>query len=198
MATSPLLLVVCLQAAFIICPGPDFALVLRTVGKVGKLAGILTAAGIALGCLMLLTLSLFGLGTLIKTIPAIYDFVRLTGAGWLLWQAVISFLPHLRKEKSSDRKASSLVQGFLNHILNIEVILFYMAVISQVDAYPISLILKAIASIEMSLFTFLWFGFLSLVASKIPSSENILNHLFSRIVLGVLFLISAIELVNIG
>jgi threonine/homoserine/homoserine lactone efflux protein len=51
---GPIIAVAFLQAGMIISPGSDYALVMRTVGKQGKEAGILTALGLGVGAFALL------------------------------------------------------------------------------------------------------------------------------------------------
>lgn len=197
-ALTPLLIVVLIQAGFIVTPGSDFALVLRTVGKRGRSAGVTTALGIGVGCFSLLFLSIIGLNTLLLAFPVLSTIIRYVGAVWLLWQAVISFLPHLSSQGENKRKAGPFLLGFLNHTLNIEVILFYVAVISQVSSQHVSQGLQLLAALEMALFTAAWFTLLAYITGKIPNNERFLNHVVVRVIIGVLFLLSAIGLIKTG
>jgi threonine/homoserine/homoserine lactone efflux protein len=98
-AISSLLIVIALQAGFIIAPGSDFALVLRTLGSNGRPAAVTTAFGIGLGCLLLLLVSIAGLNTILAALPILRTVIRYAGAVWLVYQAVLSFFPHLQKNK---------------------------------------------------------------------------------------------------
>ena len=66
---GPIILVAFLQAGMIISPGSDYALVMRTVGRQGKTAGMLTALGLGLGAFSLLLLSVFGINSLFTHYP---------------------------------------------------------------------------------------------------------------------------------
>ncbi len=193
--SHPLIVVALLQAGMIIAPGSDYALVMRTVGKQGKVAGMLTAGGLGLGALALLLLSVFGINSLFTHYPVLARVVRYAGAAWLLWQAILCFLPKQNETKS--RKLGSLGAGFINHFINMEMVIFYIAVVSQLSAKNITTSLQLIAAGEMALFTALWFVLIAYLTGKIPHGEKILNHIVTRLIFGVLFLISAISLIAI-
>jgi len=195
---TPLLIVVLIQAGFIVTPGPDFALILETVGEKGRSMGVTTALGIGAGCFALLVLSILGLNTLLAAFPVLNTIIRYVGAAWLLWQAVISFLPHPPRKRKNKKRAWPFLHGFLNHALNIEVVLFYVAVISQVSSQHVAQGLQFLAALEMALFTVMWFTFVAYIAGKIPNNQRILNHVVVRVIISILFLLSAIGLIKTG
>jgi threonine/homoserine/homoserine lactone efflux protein len=182
----------------IIAPGSDFALIVRTVGRSGERVAVTAALGIGLGCLFLLLLSIVGLNTILNALPSLRTIIRFAGAAWLIYQAVLSFLPHLQVKKDGIQKTPPLLTGLLNHSLNVEVILFYIAIVSQLSVHHIALAWQLLAALEMALFTVLWFTLLSYITSIIPNNEKILNYPLTRLVIGCLFLVSAVGLIRLG
>lgn len=192
----PLAVAALLQAGMIISPGSDYALVMRTVGRQGKAAGVFTAFGLGLGALTLLLLSVFGINSIFTHYPFVTTAIRYAGALWLLWQAILCFLPKTETVKS--RQLGSFGAGFINHFINIELVIFYIAVISQLSARNISTSLQLLIAGEMAIFTSLWFVLIAHLTGKIPDGEKVLNHIATRLIFGTLFLVSAIALIKIG
>lgn len=191
-----LIIVALLQAGVIISPGSDYALVLRTVSKHGKIAGVMTALGLGAGALLLVVLAIFGLSALLATVPSLGLVIRYAGAVWLLYQAVISFFP--RSVKSNTKKTGSFLAGVINHAINIDMAIFYIAVITQLNRGNVSQSLQYLLAVEMATFTALWFIFIASVTSRIPQSERILNLPIVRVVIGGLFVFSAVSLILFG
>lgn len=193
---GPIIAVAFLQAGMIISPGSDYALVMRTVGKQGKEAGILTALGLGVGAFALLILSIFGINSLFTNYPSLATIIRYIGAVWLLWQAILCFLP--KKESTKSHNIGSFGAGFINHFINIEMVIFYIVVMSQLSSKNISTSLQFLLAVEMAVFTAIWFVLIAQFTVRIPNSEKVLNHIITRIIFGALFLISAAALVNIS
>lgn len=191
---QPLIIVALLQAGMIIEPGSDYALVMRTVGRQGKAAGILTAIGLGLGALVLLLISAISIASVFIHYPFLVILIRYVGAAWLLWQAAICFLP--KNDAKKSQRVGSFVAGFVNHSTNIEMIIFYIAVMSQLSAKNISMSLQLLVAVEMALFTALWFILIAHLTGKIPNGGKVLNHIAVRLTFGALFLISAISLIK--
>jgi threonine/homoserine/homoserine lactone efflux protein len=170
---------------------------MRTVGKQGKEAGILTAMGLGVGAFALLILSIFGINSLFTNYPSLATtIIRYSGAVWLLWQAILCFLP--KKESVKSHNIGSFGTGFINHFINIEMVIFYIVVMSQLSSKNIATSLQFLLAVEMAVFTAIWFVLIAQFTVRIPNSEKVLNHIITRIIFGALFLISAAALVNIS
>ena len=193
---QPLIIVALLQAGAIIFPGSDYALILRTVSKKGRAAGVVTALGLGTGALLLVILAIFGLSSLLVAAPSLGVIIRYAGAAWLLYQAVISFFP--RPAKTKRQRTGTFLTGIINHALNIDMVIFYTAVIAQLNRGNISQPLQYAVAAEMAAFTTLWFIFISSATSRIPRAEEILRAPPVRIVIGGLFLFSAVGLIAFG
>ncbi len=194
-SAQPLIVAALLQAGMIISPGSDYALVMRTVGRQGKAAGVSTAIGLGVGALTLLLLSVLGINSLFTHYPFLITIIRYVGAAWLLWQSILCFLPKHNATKA--RSIGSFGAGFINHFINIEMVIFYIAVVSQLSAKNIVTSLQLLVAVEMALFTALWFIVIAHLTGKIPYGEKILNHIVTRLIFGLLFLISAVTLIKL-
>lgn len=116
-------------------PGPDMLYVAARSAAEGRRAGLASAFGISVGCLVhLLTLAL-GLSALLATVPVLYDAVRYAGAGYLgylgiralLWPAVLS-----ASGPVAPRPLGAVFrQGVLTNVLNPKVALFFWALLPQ-------------------------------------------------------------------
>ena len=74
-----------------IVPGPDFAMVTRNSYLHGRRAGLLAALGIALGVQVHVFYTMFGVGLIIASAPALFTVIKTVGAvyliviGWKTW-----------------------------------------------------------------------------------------------------------------
>lgn len=120
-------------------PGPDMLLIATRSAAHGRMAGLATYLGIAMGAYChALTLAL-GLSQLFLAIPAAYDIVRYAGAAYLLylaWQAVTSKDADGSADGEKPRPTalpfSTLFrQGMVTNLLNPKVALFFLALFPQ-------------------------------------------------------------------
>lgn len=68
----------------VISPGADFAMVTRNSYLHGRRAGLLAAAGIALGVQVHVLYTMLGVGLLIARSPALFLALKLLGAAYLI------------------------------------------------------------------------------------------------------------------
>ncbi|HTN53889.1 MAG TPA: LysE family translocator [Anaeromyxobacter sp.] len=118
-----------------VTPGPDLLYVLgRSVGQ-GRAAGVLSALGIGMGCLVHVTAATLGLSALLLALPHAFDLVRWAGAAYL----VLLGLRTLRarggtlavQALSPVSRRRVLLQGALTNVLNPKVALFFLAFLPQ-------------------------------------------------------------------
>ncbi len=69
----------------VVVPGPDFAVVTRNVLRGGSRAGCTTSLGVATGMLVWTLLTVIGLESLLRMSTTAFAFVRLAGAGYLIY-----------------------------------------------------------------------------------------------------------------
>ena len=117
-------------------PGPDMLYVLSRAIAQGRLAGLVSVAGVLSGCTLHALAAALGLSELFRAAPLAYDVVRVVGAGYLLWLAWQAFRPGaagLAPGTPALRQAPAAIfrQGLLTNLLNPKVALFYLALFPQ-------------------------------------------------------------------
>ncbi len=73
------------STALLMIPGPTVLLVLSYALSRGRAVALSCAAGVALGDLVAMTLSLAGLGTLVATSATLFTLLKWIGAVYLVW-----------------------------------------------------------------------------------------------------------------
>jgi threonine/homoserine/homoserine lactone efflux protein len=118
-----------------ITPGPDMLYVATRSASEGRAAGLLSALGIAAGCLVHLAALAFGLAALLARVPAAYHAVRLAGAAYLVYLGFRALLRPQPVLPSPDLARASLGsifrQGVITNVLNPKVALFFLAFLPQ-------------------------------------------------------------------
>lgn len=119
-------------ATLAIAPGPDNIFVLTQSMVNGKKKGLATVAGLMTGCLIHTTLLAFGVSVLIKENETIFQFIKLFGAGYLLYLAYQVFRSpseiQLNAQGIEDKSLLQLFkQGFIMNVLNPKVTIFFLA-----------------------------------------------------------------------
>ncbi|MDO5722641.1 MAG: LysE family transporter [Actinomycetaceae bacterium] len=92
----------------VISPGPDFLAVLRTSLSRGRFAGFTVGAGIAVGTILWIALTLIGIVSLLNSHPVAAVVVRLAGATFLIFYGS-SILYGLWKERAAEQGKASAV-----------------------------------------------------------------------------------------
>src|SRR6185503_13607188 len=127
-------------ALLTISPGPDTMLVLRNTLRGGRVDGWRTTLGISVGLIVHATLSSAGLSVILLRSATLFGFVKLLGAGYLVWLGLQSIMAAMRREMPAARPparpaaASSgrpFRQGVLTNVLNPKVAIFYLAFLPQ-------------------------------------------------------------------
>lgn len=116
-------------------PGPDMLYVAtRSTGE-GRAAGLVSALGIATGCLFHISALALGLSAVLATVPALYDGVRYLGAAYLCYLGLRALLSPSRLDLAGrlepKRLGAIFRQGVLTNVLNPKVALFFLALLPQ-------------------------------------------------------------------
>jgi threonine/homoserine/homoserine lactone efflux protein len=123
-----------------LAPGPDNAFIAAVAVNRGARAGVLSAAGMALGMVVHVTAAALGLAVLLRSVPAALDAVRLGGAVYLGWLAftelrsafhsrVAAAPKHPAARPKQDR--NMLGRAVLTNLTNPKVILFFASFLPQ-------------------------------------------------------------------
>ena len=118
-------------------PGPDTAYIVGRSVAQGRLAGIVSAGGISLGCCVHAMASALGLSALLSTSATAFLVIKVAGGVYLIYLGLRLLLAS-SPDKLVDgpvRSARPLQtifwQGFLTNVLNPKVILFFLSFFPQ-------------------------------------------------------------------
>ncbi|AYF98161.1 LysE family translocator [Protaetiibacter intestinalis] len=123
----------------ILLPGPSILFVIGRSIAYGRLAGVLSVVGNALGMLPLLTLVALGVGALVAESAVIFTIIKVIGAGYLVYLGIQAIrhrneVPH--EEAARPRSAWRLLgEGFVVGVTNPKTIAFFVAVLPQFVDY---------------------------------------------------------------
>lgn len=179
-----------------ITPGPDTMLVMRSVLKRGRHAGLVTTLGICTGLFVHAFVSALGLSVILTRSALMFSSVKWLGALYLMWLGVQSLLqmtsriPQTKTTPSATPKHApkeawqAFIEGLLSNTLNPKVAIFYLAFLPQFISTQGHVLSQSIflASLHFTL-TMLW---LSLVALLLTYLRSLLTHPRSkRIIEGI-------------
>jgi threonine/homoserine/homoserine lactone efflux protein len=118
----------------VLTPGPNMVyLISRSICQ-GRIAGLISLAGVALGFIVYMVCSALGVTALLLAVPFAYDALRFGGALYLLylaWQAVkpggrSSF--HIQ-DLPKDGPKKLFLMGFLTNLLNPKIAVMYLSLL---------------------------------------------------------------------
>lgn len=123
----------------ILLPGPSILFVIGRSIAYGRLAGVLSVVGNALGMLPLLTLVALGVGALVAQSVVLFTAIKIIGAGYLVYLG-IQAIRHRNEVPDegahSPRSAWRLLgEGFVVGVTNPKTIAFFVAVLPQFVDY---------------------------------------------------------------
>ena len=119
----------------ILTPGPDMLYIIGRSVSQGRLAGLVSALGIGVGCMGHIIAVSLGLTALLKAVPLAFEIMRYTGACYLLYLGIKMLR---RSGKPSEKvvvERTPLIeifkQGMITNLLNPKVALFFVAFLPQ-------------------------------------------------------------------
>ncbi|MGI6851070.1 LysE family translocator [Mesorhizobium sp. 1B3] len=120
----------------VLTPGPNMIyLVSRSISQ-GRLAGLISLGGVALGFVFYVLSAALGITALLVAVPYAYDALRLAGALYLLWLAWQAIRPGGRspfqvKDLPKDSPRRLFLMGFLTNLLNPKIAVIYLSLLPQ-------------------------------------------------------------------
>lgn len=163
----------------------------------GRVAGLATWAGIAVGTYCHALAAAFGLSHLFLAVPVAYDLVRYAGAAYLLYLAWKAFTSNVKIENNLDARRKNhspmamFKQGLLTNLLNPKMVIFVLALFPQFVnpvAGSVAVQIMVLATI-LNLIGFFVNGAVILAASRasamLSGNEKIKN--LSQYMLGTVF-----------
>lgn len=135
----------------VLTPGPNMLyLVSRSITQ-GRLAGLISLLGVALGFLVYLIAAAAGVAAVFTRVPAAYMALKIGGTGYLLylaWQAVrpggkALFAHH---ELPADRPGRLVLMGLVTNLLNPKIAVLYVSLLPQfIDPSRGSVVMQSLA-----------------------------------------------------
>lgn len=120
----------------VLTPGPNMIyLVSRSISQ-GRMAGLVSLGGIALGFVFYVLCAAFGITALMMAVPYAYDALRVGGALYLLhlaWQAIRpgGRSPFQVHDLPTDGPRKLFAMGFATTLLNPKVAVMYLSLLPQ-------------------------------------------------------------------
>lgn len=135
-STGALLGISAVALALVLTPGPNMIyLVSRSITQ-GRVAGLISLGGVAVGFLVYLAAAATGIAAVFALVPWLYTAVKLAGAAYLLWLAWQAVRPGGRSafEPESlpvDSARRLFTMGLVTNLLNPKIAVLYVSLLPQ-------------------------------------------------------------------
>ncbi|WP_343657817.1 LysE family translocator, partial [Paraburkholderia caribensis] len=134
--TSHLVAFAVVALGMALTPGPNMIyLISRSICQ-GRVAGLISLGGVALGFVVYMFCAAFGITALLLAVPFAYDALRFGGALYLLylaWQAVKpgGRSPFQVRDLPVDSPRKLFTMGFITNLLNPKIAVLYLSLLPQ-------------------------------------------------------------------
>jgi threonine/homoserine/homoserine lactone efflux protein len=125
----------------VLTPGPNMIYLISRSITQGRVAGLISLGGVALGFVFYMLRAAFGITALLFAVPYAYDALRLAGAGYLGWLAWQALKPngrspfHVRqqhaRELAVDGPRKLFAMELVTNLLNPKIAMLYLALLPQ-------------------------------------------------------------------
>jgi threonine/homoserine/homoserine lactone efflux protein len=134
--TSSLLGFALVALGMVLTPGPNMIYLISRSITQGRIAGLISLGGVALGFVVYMLCAAFGITALLFAVPYAYDALRLAGAAYLLWLAWQALKPNGRspfqvRALPVDSPRKLFAMGFVTNLLNPKIAMLYLALLPQ-------------------------------------------------------------------
>lgn len=120
----------------VLTPGPNMIyLISRSICQ-GRIAGLISLAGVALGFIFYMLCAALGITALVMAVPYAYDTIRIAGAIYLLWLAWQAIRPGGRavfqvRDLPKDSPRKLFLMGLFTNLLNPKAAVLYLSLLPQ-------------------------------------------------------------------
>jgi threonine/homoserine/homoserine lactone efflux protein len=120
----------------VLTPGPNMIyLISRSICQ-GRMAGLISLGGVALGFVVYMLAAAFGITALLLVVPYAYEALCYGGAAYLLWLAWQALKPNGRspfqvKALPQDSPRKLFTMGFITNLLNPKIAMLYLSLLPQ-------------------------------------------------------------------
>ncbi|MFV3314413.1 LysE family translocator [Pseudomonas sp. NY15374] len=133
---SHLLAFALIALGMVLTPGPNMVyLISRSICQ-GRIAGLISLGGVAMGFVFYMLCAALGITALVMAVPYAYDALRIGGALYLLYLAWQALKPGGRspfqvRDLPADSPRRLFMMGFLTNLLNPKIAVMYLSLMPQ-------------------------------------------------------------------
>lgn len=122
--------------AMVLTPGPNVIYLISRSITQGRIAGLISLGGVALGFVFYMLCAAFGITALLFAVPYAYEALKFAGAAYLLWLAWQAVKPNGRspfqvQTLPVDSPRKLFLMGFVTNLLNPKIAMLYLALLPQ-------------------------------------------------------------------
>ena len=181
-------------------PGPSMALIIRNSIKYGRVSGILSSVGHAIGIGIYAGVSVAGLQIILINNIFLFNTIQFCGSVFLLVLGIL-FLRDTRQTLSiqdKQKSVNSFMQGFAISILNPKILIWFAAIFSQFIEISSTNFIKLTMVLIASSIDGLWYIILTIIVTGFGLKQFLENNtkIIQNISGFVLIFISIIILYN--
>ena len=181
-------------------PGPSMALIIRNSIKYGRVSGILSSVGHAIGIGIYAGVSVAGLQIILINNIFLFNTIQFCGSVFLLVLGIIFLRDAGQKLSIQDKQKSvnSFMQGFAISILNPKILIWFAAIFSQFIEISSTNFIKLTMVLIASSIDGLWYIILTIIVTGFGLKQFLENNtkIIQNISGTVLIFISIIILYN--
>ena len=181
-------------------PGPSMALIIRNSIKYGRVSGILSSVGHAIGIGIYAGVSVAGLQIILINNIFLFNTIQFCGSVFLLVLGILFLRDTGQKLSIQDKQKSvnSFMQGFAISILNPKILIWFAAIFSQFIEISSTNFIKLTMVLIASSIDGLWYIILTIIVTGFGLKQFLENNtkIIQNISGTVLIFISIIILYN--
>ena len=181
-------------------PGPSMALIIRNSIKYGRVSGILSSVGHAIGIGIYAGVSVVGLQIILINNIFLFNTIQFCGSVFLLVLGILFLRDAGQKLSIQDKQKSvnSFMQGFAISILNPKILIWFAAIFSQFIEISSTNFVKFTMVLIASSIDGLWYIILTIIVTGFGLKQFLENNtkIIQNISGAVLIFISIIILYN--
>lgn len=181
-------------------PGPSMALIIRNSIKYGRVSGILSSVGHAIGIGIYAGVSVVGLQIILINNIFLFNTIQFCGSVFLLVLGILFLRDTGQKLSIQDKQKSvnSFMQGFAISILNPKILIWFAAIFSQFIEISSTNFVKFTMVLIASSIDGLWYIILTIIVTGFGLKQFLENNtkIIQNISGTVLIFISIIILYN--
>ena len=181
-------------------PGPSMALIIRNSIKYGRVSGVLSSVGHAIGIGIYAGVSVAGLQIILINNIFLFNTIQFCGSVFLLVLGILFLRDTGQKLSIQDKQKSvnSFMQGFAISILNPKILIWFAAIFSQFIEISSTNFVKFTMVLIASSIDGLWYIILTIIVTGFGLKQFLENNtkIIQNISGTVLIFISIIILYN--